>query len=53
MLKNVKMEQWTCCGGSVRGIKLEIFGLIEAYFVVRSGTTDYKIAEKQSKKINF
>ena len=34
-------------------MKLEIFGLIEAHFGVRSSATDEKIAEKQHEKINF
>ncbi len=34
-------------------MKLEIFGLIEAHFRVRSSATDEKIAEKQHEKINF
>jgi len=34
-------------------MKLEIFGLVEAHFFIRSSATNEKIAEKQAKKINF
>jgi hypothetical protein len=34
-------------------MKLEIFGLIEAHFRVRSSATVEKIAEKQGEKINL